>query len=87
LQGDPGFIAINRQGNDKKTKTDVVASAGIEPASEASEALILSPSDWRQPGGHCNYEANLFFKNLLPAADLKYFSLAIASGSVSKASK
>ncbi len=21
--------------------------------SGASEALILSPSDWRQPGGHC----------------------------------
>ena len=39
---------------------EFVASAGIEPASGASEALILSPSDWRQPGGHCTRRRIVF---------------------------
>ena len=52
----------------------VVASPGIEPGSGASETLILSPSERRSAGRALYYRLILFLRNLLPAADLKYFS-------------
>ena len=61
----------------------LVASSGIEPESGASETLILSPSERRSAGRALYYEFIIFFKYLLPAEDLKYFSLDIASASVS----
>src|SRR5204862_142583 len=38
----------------------LVASPRIELGSGASETLILSPSDWCQPGGHCTTRPNYF---------------------------
>ena len=64
--------------SDKK----IVASPRIEPGSGASETHVLSPSERRSAGRALYYEVNLFFKNLLPADDLKYFSLEIASALV-----
>jgi len=64
----------------------MVASSRIELESGASETLILSPSERRSAGRALYYEVNLFFKNLLPADVLKYFSLEIASSLVANSS-
>ncbi len=63
----------------------LVASPGIEPGSGASETLILSPSERRSAGRALYYKIH-FFKNLLPAEVLKYFSLTIASSLVTNSS-
>jgi hypothetical protein len=64
------------------------------PRPNDRKAFIRSQTLGRSVGRAClpkrqrtqalNYGANLFFRNLLPAADLKYFSRTIASASVSK---
>src|SRR5436189_4541318 len=50
----------------------LVASPRIELGSGASETLILSPSDWRQPGGHCT-KSSISFLGIFYQLQIKIF--------------